>query len=86
MAEIPMVPSTGAAANLGNPSIPRRAPQTCRWGDSTLYMAFPEWLSAWDSPWTCCHPAHKGPLETVDTCLTCPDWRREERSAERRRP
>jgi hypothetical protein len=85
MAEEPMDPSTRAAANLSNVSEPRRAPQTCRWGDSTLYMAFPEWLSAWDAPWTCRHPAHTGPLETVDTCITCPDWRSGERPNDRRR-
>ena len=79
MAETPMDPSTGAAASPTNASGPRRTPQACRWGDSTLYMAFPEWLSAWDSPWSCRHPAHSGPLETVETCTVCPDWRPRER-------
>jgi hypothetical protein len=73
MAETPMDRLTGAAAHL--PAELQRTPQACRWGDSTLYQPFPEWLSAWDAPWTCRHPAHKGPLQTVDTCLTCPDWR-----------
>jgi hypothetical protein len=74
MAEMPpMDRSIGAAANLASGS--KRTPQACRWGDATLYQPFPEWLSAWDAPWTCCHPAHSGPLETVDTCTTCPDWR-----------
>src|SRR5262249_42302957 len=67
MAAIPMDPSTGgAAAHLTNVPTLRHSPQACRWGDSTLYMAFPEWLGAWDTPWTCRHPAHAGPLETVD--------------------
>jgi hypothetical protein len=72
MAETPMDSTIGAAANLA-PG-PKRTPQTCRWGDLTLFQPFPEWLSAWDSPWMCHHPAHSGPLETVDTCAPCPDW------------
>ena len=69
----PMDRSIGAAANPA--PVAKRTPQACRWGDATLDRPFPEWLSAWDDPWTCRHPAHSGPLETVDTCLTCPDWR-----------
>jgi hypothetical protein len=68
----PMDRSIGAAANLASG---KHTPQACCWGDSTLYQPFPEWLSAWHSPWTCRHPAHTGPLETVDTCATCPDWK-----------
>jgi hypothetical protein len=78
MAERSMDQSTGAAAHANNPtnaSRSRRTPQTCRWSESTLYMPFPEWLDAWDSPWSCRHSAHPGPLETVDTCATCPDWK-----------
>ena len=75
MAETPpMGPSAGAAADLSTASEARRTPQCCRWGVSTLYSPFPEWLSAWDSPWSCRHPAHEGPLETVDACITCPEW------------
>ena len=73
MAETPMDRSIGAAAHLA--SGPKRAPQTCRWGDATLFQPFPEWLSACDTPWTCHHPAHPGPLETVDTCTACRDWK-----------
>ena len=74
MAETPpMDRSIGATANLASGS--KRTPQACRWGDSTLYRPFPEWLGAWDAPWTCRHPAHSGPLDTVDTCTTCPDWK-----------
>ena len=61
---------TGAARNAIRP---KRLPQSCRWGQSTLSLSYPEWLSAWDSPWSCRHPAHMGPLETVDACTTCPD-------------
>jgi len=83
MAETPMGMVTGPADSLSNGS--RRVPQSCRWGASTLYLAFPEWLDAWDSPWSCCHPLHKGPLETVDTCTTCREWTSRESSGERRR-
>jgi hypothetical protein len=69
----PMDRSIGAAPNPARES--KRTPQACRWGEATLYQSFPEWLSAWDDPWTCRHPAHPGPLETVETCSTCPDWR-----------
>ena len=78
MAQTPMDGSAGAP--FRNASTPRQTPQACRWGDATLYATFPEWLSAWDSPWTCRHPAHPGLLETVDTCTTCPDWLARERS------
>lgn len=74
MAQTPMDWSTGAPLHEASASS-RHAPQACRWGDSTLYTTFPEWLSAWDAPWTCRHPAHAGPLETVETCAACPDWR-----------
>ncbi len=74
MDRFPMDDATRAADTLGDARRPKRTPQSCRWGQTTLFLAFPEWLSAWDSPWSCRHPAHKGPLETVDTCTTCPDW------------
>lgn len=65
---------TGAEDLLNNASRPRRTPQSCRWGQPTLFLAYPQWLSAWDLPWSCSHPAHAGPLEATDTCATCPDW------------
>jgi hypothetical protein len=84
MAETPMERSIGAAANLASGPT-KQTPQGCRWGDSTLYQPFPEWLSAWDAPWTCRHPAHCGPLETVDICTACPDWKSAERPQDGRR-
>ena len=73
MAEMPPMDRTiGAATNLNSP---KQTPQACCWGDSTLYQPLPEWLNAWDAPWTCRHPGHPGPLETIDTCLNCSDWR-----------
>ena len=73
MAEIPMG-TTGPADN-SHPD-PTGTPQSCHWGASTLDFAFPDWLNAWETPWTCCHPKHSGPLETCDTCATCRDWTR----------
>jgi hypothetical protein len=70
--------STGPVTLSSNASVPRRTPQSCFWGRSTLYLAYPAWLDAWDSPWSCCHPAHTGPLETVETCVACPHWYRRE--------
>ena len=76
---------TGPADSYSNASKPRPTPQSCRWGASTLYLAFPEWLSAWDSPWSCRCPEHQGPLETVETCTTCPDWSLRESPGDRQR-
>jgi len=73
MDKFPMDEMTGAAETCSHAIRPKRLPQCCRWGQSTLFLPYPEWLSAWDSPWSCRHPAHKGPLETVDICTTCPD-------------
>jgi hypothetical protein len=70
---------TGPADVLHYGQKPRRTPQSCRWGQSTLYLTYPDWLLAWDTPWTCNHPDHKGPLETVETCATCPHWAPAER-------
>lgn len=75
--------STGAADLPNKSRVPLRVPQCCHWGESTLFLTYPEWLSAWDCPWTCTHPAHPGPLETVDTCATCPDFRPPPRSGDR---
>ena len=71
MADSPMDRSI-TATNVA--SGPRHTPQACRWGAPTLTLRFPEWVSAWDAPWTCRHPAHSGPLETAETCATCPEW------------
>jgi hypothetical protein len=65
---------TGAVGTLSNASRPNPLPQGCHWGQPTLFLTYPVWLSAWDSPWSCGHPAHAGPLEATDTCRTCPDW------------
>ena len=85
MDKTPMDSMTGPVDTLGNASKPRRTPQSCQWGASTLYLVFPEWLSAWDSPWSCRYPSHQGPLETVEICSTCPDWSLRESSSDRRR-
>jgi hypothetical protein len=75
MAHTPMDdPSVGAASHLTHVPESGRTAHACRWGYATLYLAFPDWLNAWDTPWSCRHPSHSGPLETVDTCATCPDW------------
>ena len=65
---------TGASGTLRNPSPPGPSPQACHWGETTLFLAYPVWLSAWDFPWSCSHPAHTGPLEATDTCTRCLDW------------
>ena len=82
MDKLPME-MAGAADTHSKAVRPRRTPQSCHWGESTLFLVYPEWLSAWDSPWSCTHPAHKGPLETVESCTTCPDWTPRERLRDR---
>ncbi|HEY7444057.1 MAG TPA: hypothetical protein VH701_16630 [Vicinamibacterales bacterium] len=84
MAELPMDAMAGPANTLRGALRPGQTPQSCRWGASTLYLAFPHWLKAWDSPWSCGHPSHKGPLETVETCTMCPDWTPRELPRDRR--
>ena len=74
MAEARMDP-TGPADPSQTPTS-RGTPQSCHWGASTLDFAFPDWLNAWETPWTCCHPKHQGPLETVETCTVCQEWTR----------
>lgn len=66
--------ATVAADTVRGATQSNRTPHACRWGHSTLFLAYPQWLSAWDTPWSCRHPAHTGPLETVDTCTACPEW------------
>jgi hypothetical protein len=63
---------TGAGSRPHTP--PRRTPQSCRWGESTLFLAYPEYLSAWDSPWSCGHPSHTRTLDATEMCDTCPEW------------
>jgi hypothetical protein len=74
MASTHMDPSVGATSSFEHASDTRRTAHACRWSYSTLYLSFPDWLDAWDTPWSCRHPAHTGPLETVETCATCPHW------------
>jgi hypothetical protein len=82
MADMPPMDRSIAASRASGL---KPAPHACRWGDATLYQQFPEWVHAWDAPWTCRHPAHSGPLETTDTCAACRDWRPRERPDDRRR-
>ena len=87
MDRLPMDDVTGAADTLSNAlSSPGSTgtPHSCRWAEVTLFLSYPEWLGAWDTPWSCRHPAHKGPLETVDTCASCPDWCRHGDPGDRR--
>ena len=74
MESMPMDVVAGAAHTVKNVSPGARTPQSCRSGEVTLFLSYPDWLSAWDSPWSCGHAAHRGPLEVTDTCTTCPDW------------
>jgi hypothetical protein len=71
----PMDSLTGAAGTTSShASSLTNGPQSCRWGQPTLFLDYPVWLYAWDSPWTCGHPAHPGPLETAETCASCRHW------------
>jgi hypothetical protein len=74
MDSVPMEVLAGAAHTVKGVRLPAKTPQSCGSGQVTLFLSYPDWLSAWDSPWSCGHAAHRGPLEATDTCLTCPDW------------
>jgi hypothetical protein len=66
-----------------------RSAANCRWAESTLYMAGPLWLDAWDFPWTCMRDRTPRLLETTDECATCPRWeggRRDSRPFPRTEP
>ena len=74
MERIPMDTLAGAVHAVNHVNLPTRTPQSCCWGQVTLFLPFPDWLSAWDTPWSCAHAAHPGPLEATDICITCPHW------------
>ena len=46
----------------------------CRWGEQTIDLPWPEWLDAWDAPWTCCRDPKPRRLLTTDECANCPRW------------
>jgi hypothetical protein len=46
----------------------------CRWVEQTLNLPLPDWLDAWDAPWTCQRDPQPRRLLTTDECATCPRW------------
>lgn len=49
-------------------------PQRCRWAVPTLYLPLPNWLDAWEAPWTCYRDDVPRTLHTTEECLTCARW------------
>jgi hypothetical protein len=56
-----------------------KAPQTvqrCRWAEPTLYQPNPQWLEAWDYPWSCRRTGGAIRLiEDTTVCETCNRWK-----------
>lgn len=50
------------------------AAHDCRWVEQTLDQPLPDWLEAWNAPWTCRRDSTPNPLLTTDVCTTCPRW------------
>jgi hypothetical protein len=48
--------------------------QHCRWAESTLFLSAPEWLQAWDYPWSCRSTGSFRPITDTRTCQTCERW------------
>jgi hypothetical protein len=46
----------------------------CRWAVPTLFLPLPDWLDAWDTPWTCRRDPQHRTLESTDECRTCLRW------------
>ncbi len=46
---------------------------SCRWARPTLFLPYPLWLEAENTPWTCVRPMPPKLLETTDVCRTCPN-------------
>jgi hypothetical protein len=48
----------------------------CRWVEQTIDLPWPDWLDAWDAPWTCQRDLQARRLLTTVECATCPRWER----------
>lgn len=48
--------------------------QQCRWAESTLFLSAPEWLQAWDYPWSCRASGGFRPVADTRVCATCERW------------
>ena len=55
----------------------------CRWATSSLSLAAPLWLGAWDSPWACLRDGAPRLLDSTEVCTDCPRWEPEPRASGR---
>jgi len=46
----------------------------CRWAVPTLFLPLPDWLDAWNRPWSCRRDGPPRPLESTECCCDCPRW------------
>lgn len=53
---------------------PTNTVQRCRWAIPTLDLPLPNWLEAWDRPWSCRGDGMLKTLESTHECRTCPRW------------
>lgn len=48
--------------------------QQCRWAESTLFLAAPQWLEAWEYPWSCRSSGSFHPIADTRQCRVCDRW------------
>lgn len=48
--------------------------QQCRWAESTLFLAAPQWLDAWEFPWSCRSTGTFQPVADTRACCACDRW------------
>jgi hypothetical protein len=46
----------------------------CRWAEQTLQLAAPQWLDAWEFPWSCRASGGFRPIADTRVCLNCQRW------------
>jgi hypothetical protein len=54
--------------------------QQCRWAEATLFLAAPQWLDAWDYPWSCRSSGAFRPIPDTRVCRTCERWQARDRA------
>jgi hypothetical protein len=46
----------------------------CRWAEPTLHLAAPQWLDAWEFPWSCHSWGTVRPIADTRICVECGRW------------
>ena len=51
----------------------------CCWAEQTLHLAPPQWLDAWEYPWSCRAAGTFRPIADTRLCADCHRWLPRER-------